>query len=299
MKHIFIVNPASGNSSIQNRIMEINSICHQMNLDYEIIETQFTNHAKEIAQQYTALDDVCLYAVGGDGTIFEVMNGINDQVPLAIIPCGTGNDFYRVISKSASVSFHDKVIEAIEGRYVKVDYGLSNHTRFLNCTSIGFDAEINHLVNTKWKKTHLPGKLMYYTAAIAKIVMPPVIHAKIQIDDLLIEQDILLCAIMNGQYYGGGFNPTPESSIQDGFYDICIVEPLSRFDIIRLIGLYRKGKHTQIKQCKILRGKHITITTQTPIVMQSDGECFNDSTITLDLIKDGMILKVPQHSSLK
>ena len=66
--------------------------------DYEIIETQFPNHAKEIAQQYTALDDVCLYAVGGDGTIFEVMNGINDQVPLAIIPCGTGNDFYRVIS---------------------------------------------------------------------------------------------------------------------------------------------------------------------------------------------------------
>lgn len=299
MRHIFIVNPASGNSLNQTRTEEIDAICQKKNLDYIIIETKYPNHAKEIAHQYTSKDDVCLYAVGGDGTIFEVMNGINDGVPLAIIPCGTGNDFYRVISESSLSSFNDKVIEAIEGRFVKIDYGISNHSRFLNCTSIGFDAEINHLVNTKWKKTHLPGKLMYYTAALAKIVVPPIIHAKIQIDDQFIEQDVLLCAVMNGQYYGGGFNPTPDSSIQDGLYDLCIVEPLSRFDIIRLISLYRKGKHTQLKQCKLLRGKHISIKTDNPVAMQSDGECFNDSTITLDLVKNGLTLKVPQHSSLK
>lgn len=298
MKHVFIVNPISGKGAAKAAVPFIEKICKERNYNFDIILTQYPKHAQEIASLYTLKEEVCLYSVGGDGTAYEILNGINDKVCLSIIPCGTGNDFYRCIG-TPSASLEQQILDALDGRIVEVDYGVSNHTRFLNCTTLGFDAEINHLVNTKMKKTFLPAKAMYFTAALQQLINPPCHHAKIQIDDQLIEQDILLVAVMNGKYYGGGFNPTPNANIQDGCFDLCIIEPLSRKRIIALLSKYMKGQHTSLRECKMVKGRHIQIKLEQEVSMQSDGENFQDNTIRFDLMHGALVLKVPQHSPLK
>lgn len=298
MKHIFIINPISGKGSAKKAIPEIEELMKKRKADYEIKITEYPKHAQEIAKQYTLEDDVCLYSVGGDGTAYEILNGLNDGVCFCIIPCGTGNDFYRLIDENA-LTIKEKIEAAVDGKIVSIDYGVTNHSRFLNCTTFGFDAEINHMVNTTMKKTILPSALMYSAATVSKMIHIPQFHAVIDIDGAIIEQDVLLCAIMNGQYYGGGFNPTPNADIQDGYFDLCIVEPLKRLDIIKLIGKYAKGKHTQLVQCKMLKGKEITIKLSSYAAMQSDGEDFVDNTFTCKLIKNGIKMKVPQSSNLK
>ncbi len=299
MKHIFIVNPTSGNGFAKNAIPLIKKIGDTKSLDYTILLTEYPGHARELAALYSIRENACLYSVGGDGTAYEILNGLSDRVPMAIIPCGTGNDFYRIIVETIPSSLEERILETIEGRIVEVDYGLSNHTRFLNCTTLGFDAEINHLVNTTMKKTHLPANLMYLTAALSKLVNPPCHSIRLVIDGQLLEQKVLLAAMMNGRFYGGGFNPTPQADIQDGFFDLCLVEPMPRRRILQLIGKYMKGQHTHFKECKILRGRHIIIDSDQPIVMQSDGEDFRDLHITLDLMRSALRLKVPQRSLLK
>lgn len=299
MKHIFIVNPTSGGGSAREAISPIHEIAKEKKLNYDLIFTEYPGHAKELAANYSIKEEVCLYSVGGDGTAYEILNGLSDKVCLSIIPCGTGNDFYRIISETPAASIKQRVLEAVDGRIVEVDYGVSNHTRFLNCTTIGFDADINHMVNTTMKKTFLPPKMMYLTAALSKMIVPPKHQVKIQIDDEVIKQSVLLVAIMNGRYYGGGFNPTPDASIQDGLFDICIVEPMSRARMVTLIGRYMNGKHTDLKQVKMRRGRHISISLNDQVVMQSDGEDFIDNRITFDLMQSALRLKVPQNSSLK
>ncbi len=297
MKHIFIINPTSGHGSAKNAVPFIEEICQNQNLDFELIFTQYPGHAREIANDYTIADDVCLYSVGGDGTAYEILNGINDKVCMSIIPCGTGNDFYRMIGSQAK-SIKERVQEAIDGKVVEVDYGVSNISRFLNCTTVGFDAEINHMVNGTMKKTFLPSKMMYPAAVVAKLTNPPRKKITIEIDGEVFEKEVLLFAIMNGRHYGGGFTPTPQADIQDGYFDICMVEPMPRRRIIPLLPKYIKGTHTELKECMMLKGKRIKITSNEPLVMQSDGEDFTIKSITFDLMRHGLKLKVPQSSKL-
>ena len=298
MKHIFIINPTSGHGSARSAIPFIDEICTSKKLNYEKILTEYPGHASEIASSFSIKDNVCLYTVGGDGTAYEILNGINDKVCMAIIPCGTGNDFYRMVA-SQSKSIRQRILDTIEGKIVDIDYGVSNRSRFLNCTTIGFDAEINHMVTNTLKKTILPSSLMYPVAVATSIFKPSCQRIKIEIDGIPMEREVLLLAIMNGRYYGGGFTPTPQAEIQDGLFDICIVEPMKRTKILNLLPKYMKGTHTHLKEVTMLRGRHIVLSAEKQMVIQSDGEDFQDQRITFDLMKKGMRFKVPQSSSLQ
>jgi diacylglycerol kinase family enzyme len=95
MKHIFIINPISGTKKFNQYMDYIEETMKDRKLEYEIILTQYEKHASTLASKYDENDDVTLYVFGGDGTVHEVINGIKPNIPLAIIPVGTGNDFYR------------------------------------------------------------------------------------------------------------------------------------------------------------------------------------------------------------
>ena len=97
MKHIFIVNPTSGGGKPATLIPVIHEYFKDKKEPYEILLTERNGHATDLTRRYSIKDDVTLYVVGGDGTVFEVLNGLNDSVPMAIIPAGTGNDAFRML----------------------------------------------------------------------------------------------------------------------------------------------------------------------------------------------------------
>ena len=131
MKHIFIVNPVSGAGRGKKIGENIERVAPEMGLDYEIHYTTRGHEATEIAKRYKKEKNI-IYSVGGDGTLLEVLNGIiGSKNMLAVVPAGSGNDYYRNIKDREELSF-------------PVDVGKVNDLYFLNCCSFGIDAEIGH-----------------------------------------------------------------------------------------------------------------------------------------------------------
>lgn len=298
MKHIFILNPTSGKGVAKTFIQPIKDYCDQHQLVYKLIITEFAGHAKKIAHQYTAKDDVCLYAVGGDGTLNEIINGINHFVPLALIPAGTGNDYSKMLGGNAN-NPKEMIQSVIEGKMVYVDYASHNNLNFHNCCSMGLDAQINALAIKLFHKLPIPRKIVYGIAAFISVLNPQPFEITLQLKDRIIHKRALLIAIMNGKRYGGGFNATPLADIQDGLLDICIIEPVSIVELIYLLPKYFKGKHAHLKQVQMLQADTFALSVDHEIPTQTDGENSLETCLNFSIIKNGLYLKVPQNSNLK
>jgi len=296
MKHIFIINPKSGNGKSYELISVIQDYFKGKEDEYEIITTEAPGHASVVASEYKDAD--CIYAIGGDGTAYEVLNGIQAGVSMAIIPAGSGNDYFSML-KVSNKSLKDIIHKTIEGKIVKVDYGLANGHKFLNCFCMGIDAEVVKHANEYSKKYPIPNKMSYMVSALKTIMKPKAIHASIVVDEECFSMEAMLMAVMNGQYYGGGFSPAPMASIQDGQFDILFVDYLKRRKIIPLLPKYFKGKHGDVEAVHSYSGKTIKIELETEWVYCCDGEVYYDSVFEIKMVEKGLLLKVPVESELE
>ncbi len=298
MKHIFIVNPTSGHGLAKTVIPMIKEYFVKNPQDYEIIMTEGKGHASKIASHFSIKDNVTLYSVGGDGTAYEVLNGINDHVCMAIIPAGTGNDYYRNLEVPEK-NLNKILIETIEGKEALVDYGIANDRRFMNCTTMGFDADINVLANDIGSRFPIPRSLVYLVSTLIKLAHLRVMDITITLPNETIRIKSLLTAVMNGKWYGGGFQPTPMSSIQDGYFDLCIVKETNLATVLRLLPKYMKGTHVNEKIVTFVKADSFKLQTSEPVNMGSDGETQVETEIVFRLMKGGLTLRVPKASLLK
>lgn len=298
MKHIFILNPTAGEGKAKQLENKIIDYCKNYDINYELIITRREGHASEIAKKYGIQDNVCLYSIGGDGTAYEILNGINDKVPLSIIPAGTGNDFFRMISDD-NTDLLKILFDSINGKFVKVDYGVVNNKRFLNGTTLGLDARVNEIACTILKGKFLPKKMIYNLASVIGVINPKAFKVKIELDNEVIEQESLLVAIMNGRYYGNGVGPIDDVSVQDGYFDIIVIDNVNIIKLLYLLPRYLKGDTKNIKEMKIYKSKKIKINTEYPVNTQSDGENFKSKYLAIDIMESILTLRVPNDSKLK
>ena len=298
MKHVFIINPTSGKGKAYQQIEAVKELFNEKNEPFEILLTEYQGHATELAKRYKMSDDVTLYSVGGDGTAYEVLNGLQDQVPMAIIPAGTGNDYYRMLGYTKK-DIKSIIKETVEGKVVKTDYGLANDRRFLNMMALGLDAEANQVAQDLGKKLPIPRSLVYAISALFVIVRPRKINLELEINGETIIQKSLLIAVMNGRWYGGGFQPTPMASIQDGLLDVCLVADVPFIRMLQLLPKYFKGTHVNEPEVKFYRSNQFELKTEKLCSVSCDGETNKQDKIVFKLVKDGLCLRVPQLSSLK
>ncbi len=298
MKHVFIINPTSGKGRAYQQVEAIKELFAENGQPFEILFTEYQGHATELTKRFKVSDDVTVYAVGGDGTAYEVLNGLQDQVPLAIIPAGTGNDYYRMLGYTKK-DLKSIIKETVEGKIVRSDYALANDRRFMNMIALGLDADANQVAQDIGKKLPIPRSLVYIISALAVIVRPRAIDIELSINDQIIKQKALLVAIMNGRWYGGGFQPTPMASIQDGLLDVCVVSDTSFGRILKLLPMYAKGTHINEPEVKFYRSDEFTLKTKTLSSVSCDGETNKQDHVKFKVVKNGICLRVPQASTLK
>lgn len=298
MKHVFIINPTSGKGKAYQQVDVIKEIFSERNDSYEILFTEYQGHATELVRRFKVSDDVTIYSVGGDGTAYEVLNGLNDQVAMAIIPAGTGNDYYRMLGYTKE-QLKDILLETIDGKVVKVDYGLANDRRFLNMIALGLDADANQVAQDIGKKLPIPRTLVYAISAIFVILKPKKLDLHIKIEDKIIDRKAILIAIMNGRWYGGGFQPTPDASIQDGMLDICVVSDMSFVRMLQLLPKYFKGKHKGNPEVEFFKAEQLELKTDSLSSVSCDGETSKQNKMSFKLVKNGLALRVPKSSSLQ
>jgi YegS/Rv2252/BmrU family lipid kinase len=292
MKVLFIVNPTAGKGRAAREVTKIKTVMEEMEgVGYDIVYTEKPGHATELARQGGQSGYDIIFAVGGDGTVNEVMNGIaGTQSALAVVPGGSGNDFIRSLSLKGSTD--DIIKRTVSGVRKKIDLGVINGRYFANISSVGFDAEVV-LATQKAKKFFLSGSAAYLAGLIVTILRRSPYKVRMVIDEGEVEDVILLAAVANGKYYGGGMMAAPEAIINDGLFDICCISRMSRLKMLILFPQFMKGKHKKFKEVRFFRSRKVYIESENPIPINVDGEVFRDNKACFELLPGELLVAVP------
>lgn len=301
MKHIFIINPAAGGGQAEQKYLpEILKVVKQTGVQYEIHRSlSAADITSWVRQRAQTGESVRFYACGGDGTVNDVMSGLvgYENAELAIIPCGTGNDF---VKNWTNYKLNLNLNELMNGKVLPVDVIHYNNSYSINMLNIGADCDV--VVEAgKLKKLH--GAASYLVGALKVLPKGPVYKMRYSIDGgEEVEGDYLLMCIANGQYCGGGFNSCPKASLQDGLMDLCLVSPVGGVGIVPLMMKYRAGKHLEdpktIPLIKYVQCKNFKLTAMKPVNVSKDGEVEKFESAEFTVIHNGVNIVIPQSSEL-
>jgi len=216
-------------------------------------------------------------AAGGDGTVNEVVNGLDGyDVPLGIIPVGTANDFARQVGIPADADHAMDVI--LQRKPRRFDTAALNGRRFLNVSTGGVGAEATAETPPEAKESL--GPLAYAISGMRKFADFKPSTARFAGDGFNYEGEFLMFAVGLTRSTGGGTMVTPMASATDGLLDLCIVEGMSRKDFARTVLRVKKGEHVGEDGVHYAQVKHVTIESRDPVAVNVDGEMSNARRMT-------------------
>jgi diacylglycerol kinase (ATP) len=257
----------------------------------EWASTEFPTHATQLALQAAEQGFDVVAALGGDGTVHEVINGLM-QLPqkrrpmVAAVPIGSGNDFCSNIGVTSETELAMRRV--FEGEGKSFDVGVirdeSGRTEYWdNTLGIGFDATVTI---RSYQITRLQGFSMYLWAVIQTILRNHVApRMQIITDGENIERNILMFTVCNGPREGGGFFVAPEARPDDGLLHYTMIEYVSRPMMFRLIPEVMNGTHGRFKQVKMGSMRKCKLISELPITIHADGEIFAGLTSTVKQIE--------------
>ena len=286
MKLQFIVNPASKTGRGIEIWNEVETVLKSTGVDYEAYFTKYQGHATELAKQLTEGEgEHMIVALGGDGTVNEVVNGVvrlKDTI-LGYIPTGSGNDL------AAGLKLPTDPMTSIEHilenkSHLQMNVGLveveGTTRRFAVSCGMGWDAAIAHEVGVSKLKKFLNkfklGKISYVLIALKQIMAFKTSPVEVQIDGkepMKFEKNFF-SAIMNSPYEGGRVMMCPAASWSDDLLDICVVDNITKLKILMVLPLAYKGLHKFFKEVTIKRGEKMTLKAAKPLAVHVDGENF-------------------------
>lgn len=230
-------------------------------------------HAADAARR--GVDAVA--AVGGDGTVNEVINGLDGfDVPLGIIPVGTANDFARQVGIPADADHAMDVI--LQRKPRRLDTASLNGRRFLNVSMGGVGAEATAETPAEAKESF--GPVAYAISGMRKIADFRRNHARFVGDGFAYEGDFMMFAVGLTRSTGGGNMVTPRASMTDGLLDLCIVEGMSRGEFARTAMKVKRGEHIGHPGVHYVQLRWVHIEGREPISVNVDGEISNARQLT-------------------
>lgn len=270
MKYIFIINTIAGRGKYKKILPNIEKICKERKIEYEIRYISEEKDGSQIASEYKD-EENAIYVVGGDGTITRTLAGIvGTKNKLGVIPSGSGNDTYRTI----------KMLPKGE---TKIDLAKINDTYFINVACTGVDAEVANNLD-KLKETKIPTSQLYNASIVYTFVKFKHKRMKLHTSIKDIDSKYTILSICNGAYYGGGFNIAPKAELTDGLLDIYYAEKMSKMKMIPLLLKMKKGKHEGKRKIHKFRTNHIEIDFEEEITFNVDGEKVTNNHFTIDIL---------------
>ncbi len=263
-----VINPISGQGAGAKFGARVTQFFNEHGIPYRIISGASAAHTADALKQFLAVEP-CegVVAVGGDGLAHLVLQQLaQTTIPMAVVPAGTGNDFYRALGWP--LDDLEMVLQKILfSPAAPIDLGYVDGEWFAAIMSTGFDSLVNERANKmKWPK----GRMKYNVAILRELLSFRPRHYEINIDGLAISTQAMLIAIGNGSSYGGGMKACPGADLHDGLFDIMILSPISKFEFLRVFPKVYAGSHVTHPAVRIYRGQSISIEAEA--VAYSDGE---------------------------
>ncbi len=298
MRQLFILNPiAGGKNSDKSAIRaKIASVMAERGEPYELYETVgVMDAAEKVKREAIKGDELRVYACGGDGTLSECAHGAAGfrNCSVTHYPCGTGNDFVRMFGPDAPL--FSSLDALLDGTSAPIDIIDVNGRKCLNIASIGIDARVGLDVHRYSQLPVVGGAGGYVISLLVNVVKGINRHFKITVEGEELDGKFALISACNGQYYGGGFNPTRTATPEDASLDILIVKAVSRFTLARLLKYYASGQYAKYPDIiKYVSGRHITVRDEKEFSVSIDGEAMYTNCAKFSLIPGGVNFIYPK-----
>ncbi len=284
MKTIVILNPKSGKGAAEKLWDQIEAELASGKLEFEMVRTSASCAAIHIAEEAKRDGFENVIAVGGDGTLNEVANGLmraadGDGVggTLGMVPVGSGNDF---ITSVGTPKWHEAIQRIVSGQTRMIDIGRITGDQpapgydspvryFLNSIDTGFGAQTAEHAH---EVPHLQGMALYLAAIMKTLIAYSVPRLTIAFDHQRIEQRSAIMVAANGRQFGGGFLIAPTASIDDGLLDVIVAKGLGRLEILSFLPRVMRGTHIGDPRVKFLQTARLVVDSPDPLTVEADGE---------------------------
>lgn len=290
-EYTIILNPNAGKGGGRRLLAPLEKILKSRAIRYTLCCTSGPGEATDLARHAKG---AIVVAVGGDGTVNEVVNGLMGlNKTLGIIPGGSGNDFIKSINVPRD--FDSAVATLLKGTTRMVDVGTiewqelaeargeqpePRRRHFINGIGVGFDAAV--AARTTEIK-YLTGTPLYVAAVLRTLGTYRAPLFEMGINGQTSSSHNLLIAIGNGRCAGGGFYLTPDASVDDGLLDLCIIDDVKLSTILRLMPKVMRGKHLGEPMVNYLKTKEFHISSEEPFYVHADGEIIGRNVVGLRL----------------
>jgi diacylglycerol kinase (ATP) len=277
-----IVNPAAGAGRTGRLWPRIMGLFKEQGLNFEHDITEAPGHAVELARDAARKGFEMVVSVGGDGTINEIVNGLYaaggiSSTTLGIVSTGTGGDYIRTIGIPRR--YEEACRCLLKPRKLTVDLGIAeyedNGSRterlFINFAGMGFDAEIVRRTTQQFKSLgSLPSYLM---GTLVTLLTYRNRDVTIIIDGEAIDRRVCTVIMNNGRYGGGGMNTAPGASVNDGLFDVLIIDDIARPDLLWSLPRIYRGTHLAHPRVTLKQAREIEVRSRDGgMYLQADGE---------------------------
>lgn len=275
---IFITNPIAGKGNFKEFIPLLEEKLKSAGWSYEIAMPQSQHESRQAAESSWNRGFDTIVAVGGDGTVHDVLEGINlENQSLGIIPFGSGNDLFRMLK--IKIDPETAINSLINGNDWKIDLGMINGKRFLNTAGIGIDSET--LIVRRETKGFV--KRNYVLLFLKTLTRLNPVHIRITADGNVIDDEFMWAVACNNNFIGGGMLIAPNAIQDDGMLDLILIRRMTKFKMVCSIPSIFKGTFVNMAEVTEIRASEITFETDTPREMGVDGDLLAKTPATITL----------------
>lgn len=288
LKLLIIFNPNAAHGRSVKRLTAIRELFTGRGIEAKFRPTTHARHARELVASTRLSDYDGLVAAGGDGTVFEVLNGLYEhpkpeRIPMGLLPMGTGNAFSRELHlEEDSLGAAIDLIHRGRTRQVDVGYVQSADQSFyfVNIVSMGFAVDAGLTA----QKMKVLGKAAYTLATLWQVLKLKSYPLEMELDGKVITSDNVFVTISNSRFTGTHFLIAPDAEIDDGQLDVTFLEKLPRSRLLKLFPTIYSGRHVEYPEISTCKATQINIRSPEGLLLGPDGEFYGHSPFKVSCI---------------
>jgi diacylglycerol kinase (ATP) len=289
---IILLNPTAKRGKARRLLERALKVFRQQNVHFDVRESRSSEHLMELAREACEEKPDLIVSAGGDGTHHYVINGLlKSEVPLGLLPLGTGNDFARGVGMP--MDLHAAAAALLNGRVQEIDLARVGAAFYACIAGVGFDSTVTHYANERaqW----LSGSLAYTWSLLC--CMPEYRPQQLEViaDNESYSGEVLFAVVGNNPSYGGGIRLAPRAKLDDGMLDVCIIPYLSRLELLRWVPRAYRGEHLHHPRIKYFQARKITLRSTSRMELFADGEYIQEIPVTIEVVARALRVIAPKY----
>ncbi len=292
MSYLCVLNPQAGNRKAGKIKQQIYELLNQKNIVYDWFYSQYPHHAQKLFDSINPDDYRGIIVIGGDGTLFDVVNAqmqlpADKRLPVGIIPVGTGNSVYRDVMGHED-HIHKAVSHILDGKLRSIDVFKVQTAQsvfyFINILGFGFTTD----VTAQAIRYKFLGKQAYTLAILLKLIKMKSFPLQMELNGQVYQLTNTFVSVLNTKYAGGDLLMAPHARIDDGLMDVVIVNGVSRWELLKTFPKIYDGSYIQSPYVDYFQTDKIKFSSPHPKQLSPDGELFQELPIEIEVMANAL-----------